>query len=560
MRRAFFNFKTIILLSVLLFAIILAQSILEYNSSRKAVMDLLNNQADALILSVARAGAKGLIAYEIQQGKITDHLFTVAEMVDRLDRRGLASRDELADIIAGNELALLAIIDSRRKTVYSSFPDDLSYDDPLIQAMAPVISGESNKAALGFRDVPGVGRSYLVALGRRQGGAILAGIRADELLALRRTFGAGSVIDDISQSPGVRYAGIIRDGFILAASDNFPQDSADAWYRIRGGADDSIKTRITENRPAIKGTVFEAIGPFTVTGELYGEIVIGLDTGYLDLLTARLKRDIVGRSLIFLIVAVVAIGGILLRQNYKLLTKQYTRIQHEVQTLEQDKALSARFVAMGELASGVAHEIRNPLNAIRVIIQRLQREFKPQYDIDEYNELTGIIKKETDRINSSVEQFLAFARPPVLHRSVGDINDCVRDVAALFEPRANQRNCVLRTELGHIPEMNFDKELCRQAILNLLENALAAVDSHGIIALRTFRKGDRCVMEIADNGPGIPDDKKPRVFDLYYTTKPTGTGVGLPTVLRIVNEHGGRMELLDAPAGGALFRLEFPLD
>ena len=82
----------------------------------------------------------------------------------------------------------------------------------------------------------------------------------------------------------------------------------------------------------------------------------------------------------------------------------------------------------------------------------------------------------------------------------------------------------------------------------------------GVINIKTYRSDKKCVIEVADSGPGIKDDDKARVFDLYYTTKASGTGMGLPMVLRIIKEHGGRIELLDSPLGGALFRLELPLD
>jgi signal transduction histidine kinase len=111
-----------------------------------------------------------------------------------------------------------------------------------------------------------------------------------------------------------------------------------------------------------------------------------------------------------------------------------------------------------------------------------------------------------------------------------------------------------------LPSISFDPELCRQAFLNLLDNALAAVSAEGIIAIKTYKENNLCVVEIYDNGPGIPDNDKQRVFDLYYTTKSSGTGLGLPTVLRIVREHGGRLDLLDSPLGGALFRMELPLE
>ena len=261
-----------------------------------------------------------------------------------------------------------------------------------------------------------------------------------------------------------------------------------------------------------------------------------------------------------MIMAIVVLAGVILRQNYRLLSDQHAEIQKDVQRLEADKTLSAKLVAMGELAGGVAHEIRNPLNAIRVIIQRLEREFEPQSNKEEYKEFTAIIRKETDKINESIKNFLALDKPPVLHKSHIYLNAVLMDVMTLFQPRAQAKGCSVKSDLGKLPLMNLDAELLQQAILNLLENSLAAVNSSGLIEIKTYVDENRCYLEITDNGPGISDDEKSRVFDIYYTTKPTGTGMGLPTVLRIIKEHGGRIDLLDSHLGGALFRLELPIE
>jgi signal transduction histidine kinase len=560
MKRSIFNLKSIIALAVILFIIILSQSILEYRSSRKAVLNLLNNQAGALIVSVARASEKGVIAYETQQDRIRRHLFTIAEMIDRLDRFGKTTPQELENIAQSDSLAGLTLLNNDKRII---FPLDINSKlriEIAPERIAPLFDTQTFRLPLNFIELPSGKRAFAAAIRKNSGGAIIVAIDAAELLRIRQTLGAGSVIEDIGNSPGVEYAGIINSGLILAASKKLAGESLDSWANSIDTASDEIKTRIRKSSGKDSREVYEAIGPFSVAGQRRGNILIGMNTQYLDFLTAKLQRDIFWRSLLMLIVAVAAIGGFWIRQNYLVISNQYNEILQDVQQFERDKAISSRLVAMGELASGVAHEIRNPLNAIRVIIQRLQREFTPQEDKKEYNELTEIIRKETDRINGTIEQFLNFAKPPVLHKEKGNLNDCLKEIVALIEPRVKSKHCSIKTEYGVLPQMDFDPELCRQAFLNLMDNALAAVGSEGIIAAKTYKKNGLCVVEIYDNGSGIPDKDKQRVFDLYYTTKSGGTGLGLPTVLRIVREHGGRLDLLDSPLGGALFRLELPLE
>lgn len=560
MKRSFLNLKSIIALAAILFIIILFQSILEYRSGRKAVISLLNNQAGALINSVAHASEKGIISYETQQERIRSHLFTITEMIDRLTRSGKAINQELLDIVKTDSLAALTLIDNNGKTI---FPE--SNNSNLLVKLSPekleMLSEEKTKILpLNFIELPSGKRAFAVASRDSRDGVIIVAIDAAELIRVRQTLGAGSVIEDIGNGPGVEYAGIINKGLILAGSKKLAGKSLDNWASSVDSTTSAIKTRIRKISGDNKGDIYEAIGPFTVAGQWRGNILIGMSTEYLNSLDDKLQRDIFWRSLLLLIVAITAIGGFWLRQNYKVISVQYNEILQDVQRLERDKAISSRQIAMGELASGVAHEIRNPLNAIRVIIQRLQREFTPETDKAEYSQLTDIIRKETDRINGTIEQFLSFAKPPILHKETANLNECLKEIVALVEPRVKSKHCSLKTEYGSLPLMSFDHELCRQAFLNLIDNALAAVGDNGIISIKTYKKNELCTVEVADNGPGISENDKQRVFDLYYTTKSGGTGLGLPTVLRIVREHGGRLDLLDSPFGGALFRMELPIE
>jgi signal transduction histidine kinase len=549
--------RVIIPLAALLFVIILAQSILEYRAGRQAAVDLLSNQAGALIQSISAAAEKGLFAYESQQARITAHLYTIGEMIERLDALKEITQTELENILRANDLELLQLVDNNCMPLLTAISHGAPVEDLRVTAIkCENFDPERPEAFVGFVNLsPDIHVFAAVTIfdDRR---AVIAGVDAEQLLAMRRAFGAGSIIESLSQNPGLRYVAILEGISILAASRNFPSAAPDNWYFAQAPNDSSFVTRVKRDTG---GDIFEVLSPFYMAGQRSGQIVIGLSTEYLDALSSKLRTDIIWRSALFLFVAILIISGILINQNYKLLTREYKNIKDEVRRLEADRALSAKLAAMGELASGVAHEIRNPLNAIGVIIQRLRREFAPQRDEAEYRELVDIIQKETDRINESVKQFLTLARPPMLNKTRANLNDCIMSVAAMYEPCAREKKCGLTVATGDIPDIEIDTELCHQAAVNLFDNALSAVGPSGRIAVRTFREDNSCIIEVADNGVGIPDDKKERVFDLYYTTKATGTGMGLPTVLRIVKEHGGRVVVLDNPGGGTIVRLEFPI-
>lgn len=557
--------RVLLSIGLLLILITVGRSYFEYRYSKNAVLSLFENQAAGIIRSVAAAGEKGLIAYQSLQDLAAQRLYTIAENVDAYYREGLLTSDRLDAIILSNDLDMIMILDSSANVVRKSLNRRGARSDSvqIDQRTRSFARGRGGRMEPGFIEaVSGPGKTFVVASRDYRGGAILVGVNVRGLQSLSKTFGAGSIIEDISQNPNVRYAAILFNDLVMAATKSFPVDMMDDWYAGPEIERDSVLTRIHHmaDPEGDRETIFEAVGPFYVAGQYYGRIVVGLESRYLNLLTSKLKRDVIWHSVLGLLITLFAVAGVVVWNNLKLMSSKYEEIKSEVQKLEADKAVKARLASMGELAGGVAHEIRNPLNAIKVIVQRLRREFTPEDDKDEYYELTDVVTRETDKINETVRQFLKMARPPALNKTRGNLNDCIENVLGLFQPRAEEKNIGIDRQLGRIPDISLDSELCGQAILNILENSLDAAADKGTITIRSFRNSDRIIIEIEDDGAGVPDDLKPRIFDMYFTTKDTGTGMGLPSVLMTVKEHGGNIEVHDGHSGGAVFRMEFPVE
>jgi len=226
--------------------------------------------------------------------------------------------------------------------------------------------------------------------------------------------------------------------------------------------------------------------------------------------------------------------------------------------LEEQVQRQEKLRAMGTLASGVAHEIRNPINAIGMIGQRLIKEFKPGQDQEEYAELTGAVVREVQRINGIIESFLRFAQPaqPVLHPEQAE--QVLKDTALVFQSSADGKGIVLFTRFESARILT-DRRQLHQALLNLLGNALDATPSGGSITF-TGSKMDFYQIEVADSGEGIPDAVKHRIFDLYFSTKPSGTGLGLPIVQQIIAAHGGQIDFESEQGKGTRFRIRIPLE
>jgi len=256
----------------------------------------------------------------------------------------------------------------------------------------------------------------------------------------------------------------------------------------------------------------------------------------------------------------------------------------ERKRLEEEARRRDRLTAMGELASGVAHEVRNPLNAIGVIAQRLRREFTPAEDAEGYRALVDTVRAEVARVNGIVRQFLEFARPPRLNPRETDVAGLLEEAVRVVESRAGEKGLTIRRLFDGVGNAALDPDQIKQALLNLLTNAIEATERGEItVSARTETEkrrngetgkefltdspplpfsgsGGRGWVEVtvADTGRGIPPENLSRIFDLYFTTHPEGTGLGLSLVHRIVAEHGGRIDVDSEVGRGTTFTITLP--
>ncbi len=232
----------------------------------------------------------------------------------------------------------------------------------------------------------------------------------------------------------------------------------------------------------------------------------------------------------------------------------------EQKLLEEQLQRKRRLTAMGELAAGVAHEIRNPLNTIGTIVQQLDKDFEPNANTEEYHELAGLVYNEVKRINQTIQDFLRFARPEPIQPVSFEIQELIREIELQYGPTAKEKNIRLVTEVAWTGRVIWDKQQMKQVLSNLVLNAIQATDGGGEVKLKIVRINEEHVeLSVHDTGPGIPPDIREKIFNLYFTTKPTGTGVGLSIVQRIVEEHEGVIKLQSEVGQGTVFILKLPL-
>lgn len=234
------------------------------------------------------------------------------------------------------------------------------------------------------------------------------------------------------------------------------------------------------------------------------------------------------------------------------LQKAYTELRQTFEQLLQ----SDRLTSLGELSAAVVHEVRNPLSSIRGAVEILEDGLAPESPRWEFAE---IAKREIDRLDRLVGEFLLFARPAKPAIAPAEIGEIVRSVATLIEQRAASQSVRLVLELSpDLPSITIDAEQIKQVLLNLAINALQAMPGGGRLVLRAARDGGSKIMvEVEDEGGGVDPSVSARIFDPFFTTKEKGVGLGLSIAYKIAMQHGGTLTLREGERG-AIFQLKIP--
>jgi signal transduction histidine kinase len=246
--------------------------------------------------------------------------------------------------------------------------------------------------------------------------------------------------------------------------------------------------------------------------------------------------------------------------------------EHEAARVREELALHARvgeceqrrqsLAAFAKLASHVAHEVRNPLSAIMLNTELLEEEAgKCGCDsAPEAAALIASIKKEADRLQHLTDEYLAFARPPRQAAAHQSLNSVAEELAHLVREEARRGGIVVETRLSHgCPCAVIDPHQIKQAALNLVRNAIQAMPGGGRLTISTeVLTGGAVAMHVDDTGTGIPEGLRCQVFEPFFTSKPEGTGLGLPLAAHIVRDHDGDLDFGGAPGGGTRFSITLP--
>jgi len=231
----------------------------------------------------------------------------------------------------------------------------------------------------------------------------------------------------------------------------------------------------------------------------------------------------------------------------------------QLKFLDQEMRRTEKLVGLGTLAAGIAHEIKNPLAAMSINAQLLEEAIAAGPAEPKAAKYLRVVQSEIQRLQGIVDKYVSFARPRSIERTAVSLEQIVERILALIEPECRKRRItVLREGFSATPPRYLlDEGQIQQAILNLVINAVQAMEKGGTLTCRLGRAGSFATVEVIDTGPGIPPEVQERMFDLFYTTRQGGTGLGLYITQRIISDHKGYIEVESGPTG-ATFRVALP--
>lgn len=526
---------------------------LDYAATRQELLALLREQAATVRETLAAAARSNQAASAVAAAQLRERLLESARFLrDLEDQRPLRQAD-LDRLTTRSGLFRVAVFSAagERQLSAGGGPGPGGGGPGWRgggHVVEQLLTGAQDEVVTGIHAARGRPGDRLAAGVRRPGGgAIVVTVDASAVADLQRSASLHALLEDVTRhAPEVAYTVLESDGQQVAHGE-LP---AQPWPGAGPDGRAERELRVA-GRP-----VLELLAPVPLGEGPPASLRLGLRLDGLQRAERRLLTRLAASLLALALLLTLAFGVTVLRRRYGALSERHARAQEALRRRD-------RLAAMGEMAASVAHEIRNPLNAIAMSAQRLRREWDTagagsEGEREERRELLDVLAAETRRIDAKVQQFLDFARPPVLRRGPVALGEWAGALVEARRPLAESREVSLEADLGQAGEAQVDAEQLRQALDNVLRNAIEAAPAGGRVRVTARSLAREHVLEVSDTGPGIPPEALPRLFDLYFTTKPEGTGVGLAITQQVVAAHGGTVEVDSRPGQGARFTLRLP--
>ena len=360
-------------------------------------------------------------------------------------------------------------------------------------------------------------------------------------------------IKKIGEGHGIVYMQIINDQKKILSSVGKPTHAlknSDFNYKEILAGKIKIASRKVDSG---ENKILDLAAPLSLDKAVVGIVRMGLDRGSMDKIIAKSKQNIFIFMVFIVIIALLSMWLLYYDQN-----------RHLAGIIEMERRLekAERLSSLGQLAAGVAHEIRNPLNAVSMAAQRMKRDFIPADSgkIEDFQNLSGVIRDEIKRLDGIIEEFLSFSKSRRLELRDFSITEILQKIVSLIREEASARGITIETKWHQSPAViPMDINKLQQAFLNLIKNAMESMPAQGKISIEVGKEGKNYIaVSISDTGCGMTSEEIERIFNPEYTTKEKGVGLGIPLANEIIRGHGGEIRVISRKGEGTTFEVILP--
>jgi len=525
--------------------------------------NLLEHQGQALVESLEIAWQNAILSDSLVRHQVIERLLDNAYYIDRIMAQSGENPFILQQLVRETNIFRVIItdaigrfiLDSQDSSPGTGFPTPGLPIDPaqLLPMVNPVLSGQKKHLLIGNEPVNPIPENLVwVAVARRANpGAIIINVQADYLNRFRSEIGLNKMIKEIGSKPGIEYL-LYEDPFNRITSqkgESGPPPLTKPLYSYLNLKDAQV-SQLTLSKT--KEEVLEIRHPFAFQGKRIGLFRVGLSMSRLK----ETKRAMSSQAIWF--------GGLLIGLGvlgiFFIFFYQY-RHYHQHKAREEELQRADKLISIGKLAAGVAHEIRNPLNAISMAIQRLQHEFLPvsEEDRKSFLQFSSVIREEIKRVDKIITNFLNFTKQCQPVKSSVSLSRLIDDLVLFLSAEAEKNHVSIETTYDQKEvKVWCDPDQIKQCLINIIRNAIQAMPNGGKILVELHFPQNEATIRIKDTGPGLSESQKEKIFEFYYSDKEGGIGLGLPISQKIMEEHCGRIEVDSRVGQGTEFILYLP--